>query len=157
MWHFLVLNKVRTVTNRAGRVRIAPPAGKKSLWNLLCVHGGGLLDLPMTRVTGDDSEVAQLGPTWRVHVHRPDVLHRPPHAHRYTQWQPVFLLWGQSNETFYVNFFASFEPVWATDTWVKILSILVKNSPSYSTLGNGIITRRVKKNLILELFSKLKM
>ena len=29
-------------------------------------------------------------------------------------------------------FFSSFEPAWATDQWVKILSILVKFSLSYS-------------------------
>ena len=33
--------------------------------------------------------------------------------------QGSFLLKGHSNEIFYLNFFSSFEPVWATDQWVE--------------------------------------
>ena len=39
---------------------------------------------------------------------------------------------GQSNEIFDLQFFSSFEPVWGTDQWVKIFSILVQISRSYS-------------------------
>ena len=38
----------------------------------------------------------------------------------------------QSNEIFDPQFFSSFEPVWATDQWVKIFSILFQISLSYS-------------------------
>ena len=44
----------------------------------------------------------------------------------------LWALKGQSNEIFDLQFFSSFEPAWATDQWVKIFSILVKFSPSYS-------------------------
>ena len=39
---------------------------------------------------------------------------------------------GQSNEIIDLQFFSSFELAWTTDQWVKIFSILVKISPSYS-------------------------
>ena len=56
---------------------------------------------------------------------------------------------GQSNEIFDLQFFSSFEPALASDQWVKIFSILVKNSQSYSNFKSenltprGIIPRRV--------------
>ena len=54
---------------------------------------------------------------------------------------------GQSNEIFHPNFFfSSFEPAWATDQCVKIFSILVKFSLSYSNFFEspcGIILCRV--------------
>ena len=56
------------------------------------------------------------------------------------------LVKGQSNEIFDLQFFSSFEPAWATDQWVKIFSILVKFSLSYSNFSEsprGMILRRV--------------
>ena len=53
---------------------------------------------------------------------------------------------GQSNEIFDLQFFSSFEPAWAKDLWVKIFSILVKFSLSYSNFSEsprGMILRRV--------------
>ena len=61
----------------------------------------------------------------------------------------IVTLKGQSNEIFDLWFFSSLKPVWATDQQVKIFSILVKNSPSYTNfkLENltpwGMIPRRV--------------
>ena len=37
----------------------------------------------------------------------------------------ILLLKGQSNEIFDPQFYLSFEPAWATDLWVKIVSFLV--------------------------------
>ena len=65
-------------------------------------------------------------------------------------FKKLFLLKGQSNEIFDLQFFSSFEPALATDQWVKIFSILVKNSQSYSNFKSenltprGIIPRRVR-------------
>ena len=61
-------------------------------------------------------------------------------------------LQGQSNEIFDLQFFSSFEPVWATDQCVKIFSILVQISRSYSKFRfekidsppRGMIPREVK-------------
>ena len=39
---------------------------------------------------------------------------------------------GQSNEIFNHSFLSSFELAWVTDQWVKIFSILVRISLSYS-------------------------
>ena len=39
-----------------------------------------------------------------------------------------WILKGQSNEIFTFCFYSSFEPSRATDQWIKIFSILVKNS-----------------------------
>ena len=39
---------------------------------------------------------------------------------------------GQSNEIFEPQFFSSFEPAWATDQCIKIVSFLVSFSPRYS-------------------------
>ena len=39
---------------------------------------------------------------------------------------------GQSNEIIDLQFFSPFELAWTPDQWVKIFSILVKISPSYS-------------------------
>ena len=60
---------------------------------------------------------------------------------------------GPSKEIFDPHFFSSFEPAWATDQWVKIVSILVKISQSYSNFSvyhtaqsqspRSIILRRV--------------
>ena len=55
------------------------------------------------------------------------------------------ILKGQSNEIFDLQFFSSFEAALATDQWVNIFSILVKNSQSYSNfyeLPRGMILRR---------------
>ena len=41
----------------------------------------------------------------------------------------------QSNESFDLQFFSSFEPAWATDQWVNIFSILVKILQSYSNFS----------------------
>ena len=41
-----------------------------------------------------------------------------------------------SNEIFDLQFFSLFEPTCATDQWVKIFSIVVKISLSYSNLGS---------------------
>ena len=43
---------------------------------------------------------------------------------------------GQSNEIFYLQFFSSFKPAWATDQWVEIFLILVQFSPSYLNFLN---------------------
>ena len=42
------------------------------------------------------------------------------------------MLKGQSKAIFDPPFFSSFEPAWATDVWVKIVSFLVSFSPRYS-------------------------
>ena len=58
-----------------------------------------------------------------------------------------FVLKGQSNDIFDLQFFSSFKPALATDQWVKIFSNLVKNSQSYSNfkpknrIPQGIIPR----------------
>ena len=49
-----------------------------------------------------------------------------------TQFSP---LKGQSNEIFYPQFFASFEPAWATDQWDKIVWWLCSFSPIYSNFS----------------------
>ena len=46
----------------------------------------------------------------------------------------IDFLKGQSNEIFDVQFFSLFEPVWVTDQWVKIFSVLVEISLRYSNL-----------------------
>ena len=62
---------------------------------------------------------------------------------------------GQSNEIFDLLFFSSLEPALATDQWVKIFSILVKNLQSYSNFKSknltprGIIPRRVSLPRVL--------
>ena len=61
-----------------------------------------------------------------------------------------FLLKGQSNKIFDLQFFSSFEPVLATDQWGKIFSNLVKNLQRYSNFKpenltpRSIIPRRVR-------------
>ena len=61
-----------------------------------------------------------------------------------------FYLKGQSNEIFDLQFISSFEPALASNQWVKIFSILVKNSQIYSNFKSknltswGIIPRRVR-------------
>ena len=45
------------------------------------------------------------------------------------------VLKGQSNEIFALQFFLSFELARATDQWVKIFSIFVKISLSYSNFS----------------------
>ena len=47
----------------------------------------------------------------------------------------VHNLKGQSNEIFDLQFFSSFKPVWVTDQWVKIFSILVEISLRYSNFS----------------------
>ena len=47
---------------------------------------------------------------------------------------------GQSNEIFDLQFFSSFKPALATDQWVKIFSILVKNSQSRKSDSPGYHT-----------------
>ena len=49
-----------------------------------------------------------------------------------TQFSP---LKGQSNEIFDPQFFASFEPAWATDQWDKIVWWLCSFSPIYSNFS----------------------
>ena len=62
----------------------------------------------------------------------------------------ILSLKGQSNEIFYLQFSSSFEPALATGQWVKIFSILIKNSQSYSNFNSenltprGTIPRRVR-------------
>ena len=53
-----------------------------------------------------------------------------------------FYLKGQSNEIFDPQFFSSFEPAWATDQWVKTVSLLVLFSPRYSYLASKKLTPR---------------
>ena len=59
---------------------------------------------------------------------------------------------GQSNKIFDLQFFSLFEPACATDQRVKIFSILVKNSLSYSNFKSknltpwGMIPWQVNKN-----------
>ena len=68
-----------------------------------------------------------------------------------------FYLKGQSNEIFDPQFFSSFEPAWATDQWVKTVSLLVLFSPRYSyfsiekTDSAQYHTARSQNNLILDL------
>ena len=50
---------------------------------------------------------------------------------------------GQSNEIFDLQCFSSFEPALATDQWVKIFSLFVKNSQSYSNFKSENLTPRV--------------
>ena len=53
---------------------------------------------------------------------------------------------GTVQRDFWLPFFSSFRPAWATDQWVKIFSILVKFSLSYLNFyesPRGIILRRV--------------
>ena len=76
-------------------------------------------------------------------------------------WGSVFIWKRQSNEIFYLQFFSSFKPAWATDQWVKIFSYLVSFSPRYSifncekTDSPGYDTTGSKrKNSILERFCK---
>ena len=47
------------------------------------------------------------------------------------------LVWlkGQFNEILDLQFLSSFEPAWATDQWIKIFTILVKISLSYSNFS----------------------
>ena len=45
------------------------------------------------------------------------------------------LLKGTVQRDFRLSFFSSFEPAWATDPWVKIASLLVGVSPSYSNFS----------------------
>ena len=72
-----------------------------------------------------------------------------PHFHLWKSW----LLKGQSNEILDL-LFSSFEPALATDQWIKIFSILVKNSQSYSNFKSenltprGIILRRVRLHVV---------
>ena len=47
----------------------------------------------------------------------------------------IRLIKGTVQRDFRPPFFSSFEPVWATDQWVKIVSILVKFSLSYSNFS----------------------
>ena len=57
---------------------------------------------------------------------------------------------GKSNEIFDSQFFSSFEPAWATDQWVIIVSILVSFLPRYSNFyetPRSIILRGVKESL----------
>ena len=57
-----------------------------------------------------------------------------------------FFIKGTVQRDFRPPFFSSFEPAWATDQWVKILSILVKFSLSYLNFyesPRGIIPRGV--------------
>ena len=67
---------------------------------------------------------------------------------------------GQSNEIFDLQCFSSFEPAWVTDQWVKIFSIYVKISLSYTIFSiekidsHSIKLRGVKIFVILELFCK---
>ena len=62
---------------------------------------------------------------------------------------------GQSNEIFDPQYFSSFEPAWATDQWVKQVSILLTFSQSYSnfsiekTYFSQYHTARSQKNIIL--------
>ena len=55
----------------------------------------------------------------------------------------LIALKGQSNKIFNLRFFSSLEPVWATDQQVKIFSILVKNSPSYTNFKFENLTPQV--------------
>ena len=52
------------------------------------------------------------------------------------------VLKGQSNEVFHLHFFSLFGSAWATDRWVKILSILVKILRSYLNFRLSKRTRR---------------
>ena len=67
---------------------------------------------------------------------------------------------GHSNEIFEHNFFSSFEPVWASDQWVKIFPIFVKMSLSYlnfsieKLLLRSIIRGVGVKKVVIELFCK---
>ena len=65
----------------------------------------------------------------------------------------IYLYWlilslkGQSNKIFDPQFFSPFVPAWATDQWVKMVSILVLFSLRYSyfyEVPRSIILRRVK-------------
>ena len=53
-----------------------------------------------------------------------------------------YYLKGQSNEIFDPQFFSSFEPTWATDQWVKIVSFLVSFLPRYSNFSVKKLTPR---------------
>ena len=60
---------------------------------------------------------------------------------------------GQSNEIFDPQFFSSFQPVWATDQWVKTVSFLFSFSPRYSYFSGAprsMILRRVSFFSILK-------
>ena len=59
----------------------------------------------------------------------------------------IVVLKGQSNEIYDLQLFSSFEPAWATDQWVKIVSFLVSFSPRYLNFyetPRSIILRGVK-------------
>ena len=56
---------------------------------------------------------------------------------------------GPSKEIFDPHFFSSFEPAWATDQWVKIVSILVKISQSYSNFLNDTALSQSPRSIIL--------
>ena len=72
---------------------------------------------------------------------------------------------GQANEIFSVYFLSSFEPAWATDRdqWIKIISIFVQISLSYSNFEKTDSLQYVSYILrgviffILELLEKLEM
>ena len=69
-----------------------------------------------------------------------------PHVCRPAATRPNSPLKGQSDKIFDLKFFSSFKPAWATDQQVKIFSILVKFSQSYSNFSEsprGMILCRV--------------
>ena len=91
------------------------------------------------------------------------ILTKFPTRHKhwtFSNWANYFRnkIFGIYNEIFDLQFFSSLEPVWATDQWVKIFSILVQILRSYSKFrfekltSPGYHNWGVKKNFILGLW-----